>query len=501
MNQEASYDVLRLIEHGKSCYISSESVEGRTLVKYLKYHPNLEKAELYTILRDITKQLELIHRCRGNPCYQYVNPYSIIKAEDGKIYYLDMKSAEGKEHIRFMQRRDIREHFLPPDRNYYQEASMELDIYGLGRTFQYILASTEVEPHLSRREEIRLKKIISKALGNQTSNYQSISDIQKQIPIYKKKEKKQSLPKKRKILKKLCIVGSCILLVCGYLCWQKVEKQKNIQRNQTPMEEIRKNNKTDQAYIELAIAYFLDVGDEEKSLKYLKKVKDDSLSDTLKILITSYKEQELTESEAKFRKRIQDLEGRLKENKTEKKEQQIRYLRCLIRGYGLIKERAGADDVLRLIGKVKGNNGIEQKYLNREAVKELRKYEAAAYEKKEEREKAAEVYTDLLQMESDSKLREQLYKKMVLLYEKSGRKDMAGEICRQGMSDLKESEELKLLHMTILCRDTSISREECAQVIKTYITAQSGLAETEEFKKLQKEYEIRREGEEIWVGR
>ena len=35
VSKKTSYDVLRLIEHGKSCYISSENVEGKTLVKYL----------------------------------------------------------------------------------------------------------------------------------------------------------------------------------------------------------------------------------------------------------------------------------------------------------------------------------------------------------------------------------------------------------------------------------------------------------------------------------
>ena len=49
VSKKTSYDVLRLIEHGKSCYISSENVEGKTLVKYLKYHPALEKSELYEI--------------------------------------------------------------------------------------------------------------------------------------------------------------------------------------------------------------------------------------------------------------------------------------------------------------------------------------------------------------------------------------------------------------------------------------------------------------------
>ena len=92
MQQKESYDVLRLIEHGQICYISSENVQGRTLARYLKYHPVMEKKEMFLLLKAIAEQLELIHRCRGNPCYQYVNPYSIILAEDGRVYFLDMKA-------------------------------------------------------------------------------------------------------------------------------------------------------------------------------------------------------------------------------------------------------------------------------------------------------------------------------------------------------------------------------------------------------------------------
>ena len=84
MQQKESYDVLRLIEHGQICYISSENVQGRTLARYLKYHPVMEKKKMFLLLKAIAEQLELIHRCRGNPCYQYVNPYSIILAEDGR---------------------------------------------------------------------------------------------------------------------------------------------------------------------------------------------------------------------------------------------------------------------------------------------------------------------------------------------------------------------------------------------------------------------------------
>ncbi len=82
--------------------------------------------------------------------------------------------------------------FSPPEENYYQNASKELDIYGLGKTFQYILASSETEPHLNRWEEHRLQSIISKTMGTKGSYYQSVSEIQKQIPKWKEKVNKES---------------------------------------------------------------------------------------------------------------------------------------------------------------------------------------------------------------------------------------------------------------------------------------------------------------------
>ena len=225
MQQKESYDVLRLIEHGQICYISSENVQGRTLARYLKYHPVMEKKEMFLLLKAIAEQLELIHKCRGNPCYQYVNPYSIILAEDGRVYFLDMKAETNMKQVVFMQRRDMREYFLPPEENYYQNASKELDIYGLGKTFQYILASSETEPHLNRWEEHRLQSIISKTMGTKGSYYQSVSEIQKQIPKWKEKVNKESSGDKGKRRWKIYIALFFAVVAAGYML---IQQRKNV---------------------------------------------------------------------------------------------------------------------------------------------------------------------------------------------------------------------------------------------------------------------------------
>ena len=90
MAAKDSYDVLRLIGHGKNSYVSSENVMGTPLIYWLKYHPHLEKERLFQWMRVIAEQLEQFHKCRGKPCYQYVNPYSVIVTEEKELYFLDL---------------------------------------------------------------------------------------------------------------------------------------------------------------------------------------------------------------------------------------------------------------------------------------------------------------------------------------------------------------------------------------------------------------------------
>ena len=144
---------------------------------------------------------------------------------------------------------------------------------------------------------------------------------------------------------------------------------------------------------------------------------------------------------------------------------------------------------------------MQTDYLNDPVKKEMLEYLAAACEKKKTEEEAAKIYTELLEMEQEDGNREMLYKKIAQLYEAAGRCDMAMDICIQGIGELKESQELKLMHIRFMCADPSVSREECSMKIKEYVRDDGQLPDQEEFKKLQKEYAIKMEGEEVWVGR
>lgn len=496
MQQTESYDVLRLIEHGQICYISSEHVSGKVLVRYLKYHPVIEKEMLFGLLKEIAGQLELIHRCRGNPCYQYVNPYSMIMAEDGNVYFLDMQAESNRDQIRFMQRRGIREYFLPSDGKYYQCRSKEQDIYGLGKTFQYILASTDVDPHLNRREEYRLKRIISKAVGKQTSHYSNVSEVQRQIPSYKEKKTDKKSENKGKRRKIWCILLLFAMAAGGFFFIQQRKNEKPTVQKEIDNLPKRQTENRDEEYLELALAYFLNVGDTEKSLKALKKIENKTIVKPLRQLIRAYEKKEIPGDEEEYKKDLIAIENAWKERSRQTEEKRKQEIQCLARGYSLLEDEKSVEKVLVLV-----KEGLQMDYLNDPLKRELLQYQAEAFEKLDKKEEAAKIYTEILEIETQSGRREQLYKQITQLYESAGRRDMANDMCLQGIKELGESKELKVMHIRLLCTDSAVSREECAQKIAEYTENDGTLWENEAFKKLQKEYDIKAEGENIWVGR
>ena len=125
---------------------------------------------------------------------------------------------------------------------------------------------------------------------------------------------------------------------------------------------------------------------------------------------------------------------------------------------------------------------------------------AASREKLEEYEAAADMYAQLLETAGEDEERLEYFGKAAALYEECGRGDMALEICIRAVEEFPQERILKLLHIRLLCQDTSIDRPVCAQTIREYLGQDPALKDSEEFQKLQKEYGIRVEGGEVWVG-
>lgn len=225
-------------------------------------------------------------------------------------------------------------------------------------------------------------------------------------------------------------------------------------------------------------------------------MENQTLAVNLKRLIKAYEKQKVPEEAEKFAASLVYLENEWKERSMQSEEKKKQAIQCLIRGYGLLDDKESSEKVLNLV-----EEGLKTDYLNDSAKRELLQYQASALEKEEKKEEAANIYAEILEDETEPGKREELYKKMVQLYETAGRRDMASDTCIQGIKELGESEELKLTHIRLICADPAVNRDTCALKIKEYVTEDTELLKNAEFKKLQKEYGIKAEGGNIWVGR
>lgn len=511
MEQREGYDVLRLIEHGSICYVSSEYITGMSLIYWLKEHPEITKEEFYGWIQSLIKQLILIHRCRGNPGYRYVNPYCILVAENRTLHYLDMDAKSNADLAKQMQSRNIREHFLPPDYQNYRITKEKIDIYGLGKTIQYILSAVMIESGLSRKEESKFQKIISKCLKQHTKrSFQRISDIQKYIPKYERKRKLNILQKKY-----LLILLVFLVLAVGvgkyYPERQKFvdnkeksqaeagkeaeEKDPEIKEPETGVTEKESVKGKNTGYKELALIYFLELGKPELALESLEKEKrNDEVGEEIKLLIQMFERPDDL--------KVDELRTQLKNLENDMPEEGKKYYEWfLVKGYDFIKtyepEKMDSRDGDALIQI--GKEYLELSDETDKGREEVLESMAGIYEDMEQIEEAAQIYGQLLEMCPEVQKTEMIYKKLILMYEENDRPDQALESCVKGVETCPESVELKNLHIRLLCSESEVGREICSQTIAEYLKESPELKDDNEFKKLQKEYGIKVEGEKVWI--
>lgn len=364
MEERQGYDVLKIVKHSDRCYMSTDYVKGKVLVVWLKYHPQIGKEQLYRWMRGLLENLEHFHRCRGNPCYQYVNPYSIIVGEDEKLYLLDLGSRQQEDMLHVMQRRYVRENFLSPENQYYQKASVREDIYGLGKTIQYLLSAVEVEPSLGRVEEIRLKKFISRCLDQDSKkSYQTIQELSKYFPNTKKQRKIH-----KALSKKILFAAAVVVIIASGIRFageralaQKNEKgeqlsgelsdteNNNYKSDADYREEIREKQKqwdTEKQEIEqefkirerellyeLALLYFVELEDYQKSKEAVEEMEepDEFAGDFAKLCGYLDGQMPFAQSED-----MKELLSRMEKEVPDSEDE--RYAYCIARGYESLEE-------------------------------------------------------------------------------------------------------------------------------------------------------------------
>ncbi len=515
------FDVLRLIEHGKSCYVSSENVRGVQLIYWLKDHTSLPKEELFGWIRDLAYMLAQIHKCRGQPSYRYVNPYSVIVTEDNRLYYLDAEAGSNEERIQQMKRPNVREYFLPGEASYYQKASKELDVYGLGKTIQYMIAVTEIEPALTRKEEKKLQNVIQRCLAIDSKHpCERVEDLLKMLPKYRKKA--SGKPKRWKVLAVLVILVTVLAVVC-IICLPHVKGEEKAEAvtdiGETGLwleeadeiaegiealgqvgelfEEMEKNSenastqtvsdsewqkKLDQEvsenealHMELGLIYFLEAEDYLSSKSHFSEAQGHPAAKPL-ATVCLYLERKEEEPE-EVRQALKSAQEGIKE---EPEMMQRDYWQCLLKGYMALDDPADDEDIIRLGEKCLAEEWSDDFNWIRGCV-------AAAYERKEDYGKAESLYTEWMQKDPDGADRQELYEKLSSLYEADEKPDYARSLLRDGIEEFPSSLDLRLRYAGILCQDDQVGRDFCIEEMNTCIRELPQIQEEEEFQKLLKE--------------
>lgn len=224
---ETKYEVIRFIEHGTRCRSSMDSVSGELLIYRVRDNPQITKEQLFAWFEQLLEQLIQYHRCYEDQNYKYINPYSVLVARDGKLLLLDLDAESNGFVMKNLQKRAMRAHFVKPVVHIMESSGNQLDLYGYGKTIQFILANTNVEPSLSKFQENKLERIINKCLNeSKGKQYKELKEVKKELPVIRDKINWKG--KKEWIVAILSVVG---ILFAGYSCfyaYQVKEKQEDM---------------------------------------------------------------------------------------------------------------------------------------------------------------------------------------------------------------------------------------------------------------------------------
>lgn len=191
---------------------------------------------------ELLQQLEQFQRCRNNQGYRYVNPYSVLVTREDKLVLLDLEAESNAFVLRNLQKRAMRNHFVKPVVHIRENTRVTLDLYGYGKTIQFILANTEVEPALSKWEENRIARLIDKCLGeNSKKLYESFGQVWRDLPAVKRRSGEKD-PRMKKWMILFGIV-TCLLGLAGWnlqrIQEEKLQMKKQVQLLETELEAIR----------------------------------------------------------------------------------------------------------------------------------------------------------------------------------------------------------------------------------------------------------------------
>ena len=283
---QKNYEVVRLIKENMNCHIIADNVKGETLGGYVMQNPHAKKDELLGWMTQLARELERFSLAKGLSGYQYLTPFCVVLKQDNTLALLNLKAKENQTRLDHLFASEEMKRFLP-ENNVYN------DIYSFGKTIQFLLAKTELEPKLTRKEERRLQEIISTCLDIDSKySYRNFEEI---IVDISRVTRKSNLMKK--------IILGLFVLILGVVAIIKIVMMNN--------ESILGEHRL--AYMDAGITYFNEFGDYEKSEELFSHVNDSKIAEYYQKM-AAYMQGEINFSEKQMEMLLSDFQDEVGKN-------------------------------------------------------------------------------------------------------------------------------------------------------------------------------------------
>ena len=328
----------------------------------------------------------------------------------------------------------MRNHFVKPIVNIRDNSRIALDLYGYGKTIQFILANAVVEPSLTKREENRLEKIIDKCLcENQKKQYENLSQIKKELPSGQ--ERKLEIPGKWGFA-----LAAAAGLLTIFLVFPKGDKADGAQQLKEYAEnysDVQSEPQKNQEYNE--------EGGAQKSSGHRNELSNEE-----------YKEADNPKGQ---------------ENGSD----------------GLEKAAGNVDALQEYMLRNTSQDNQEIIEQGETLKRELLRYLAAAYDREEMKEKAKEAYEELCRTEVQEELLEAAYLRRISL-EMEQNQETALQTGKEAMQALPDSQPLAEKYLEILKSREGMTKEERQKELETVLEQFPALKSSKTCQELEQAY-------------
>ncbi|MDY5846149.1 MAG: hypothetical protein SPJ92_06415 [Bariatricus sp.] len=529
MTEKTEYAVLKFVEQNGYCHMISDYVNGISIMQYVQEEYPISKECLWHWMAEIARQLEQYYKWEDQNAYGFVNPYAVIVSEESNLMLLDAADPASEEQVRKMQKKKIRTLFVKKERIFTQKAVLEDDIYGLGKTFQFMLEKCRLTEKLTRREKWLVTKVIEKCLRGKRTGIRMTAEIQADLRglsgFYGKTERSEKRAKtSSKRWKILVGIGfAAAFMIAGILLGEKQfvknrveaeeesadqlpeEEDENTQGNEKVIVDTKQSiyDGVNQAYLELGVMYLVELDDYDEGRGYLEEAAKEMPLGKVYLTIFEYLKRGGSENfiRTELEENLQNGREILEEPEVKEfiKGKEYWYKIPFVMTYGMLGTQEAWKEMTAVGEKMEQEILWSEENRNKEMV--LRKYLAKAYEMEQDYDRAAEECERLKELEETKEGLEEIYLSLERIYDEKGDPERSWEICRESIERIPDSEKIWLSYLEKHLKDVGIERQVCAEAVKKALEQLPDFSVNTEFVKLQKQYEIRIEGENVWVGK